>query len=134
MKMWLFFIMFRLHIVFQGVSFCGSTMSLTIVENLPGEKEMKKLVLIGLVIVSTAAGCGRGWLPFRGAPCNSNCVHATPAYDGCQDCTSGHAGYEGYEGGQYGGGIVSEQPYYGGPAVPGTNIAPPMTGLPRAGG
>jgi hypothetical protein len=129
MKMWLFFIMFRLHITFQGVSFCGSTMSLTIVENLPGEKEMKKLVLIGLVIVSTAAGCGRGWLPFRGAMCHGNCVNATPAYDGCQDCTSGQARYEGYEGG-----IISEQPYLGGSAIPGTNMAPPMTGIPRAGG
>lgn len=130
-KMLLFFIMFRLHIVFQGVSFCGSTMSLTIVENLPGEKEMKKLVLIGLVLVTTSAGCGHGWLPFRpfrGATCRGNCVEGTPAYSGCQDCAPGYSGYENYEGETVvDGGIVTGQQYLG---VPQSNVAPPMSSIP----
>jgi hypothetical protein len=108
-------------------------MSLTIVESLPGENQMKKLVFIGLVLVSTAAGCGHGWLPFRGAMCRQNCVGGMPANNGCQDCNSGYAGYEGYEGGQvidggYGSPMVPEQ--YCGSVAPQTNVAPPMTGIP----
>lgn len=75
---------------------------------------MKKLGLIGVVILG-CAGCGHGWLPFRrGATCQENCVHY--AHDDCVGC----AGYPSYSND----GVVSE-PYYG-PAAP----QQPMSNLP----
>ncbi len=82
---------------------------------------MKKLVLIGVVCMSTV-GCGRGWLPlFRGAPCTSNC--AAPALPaalpsaGCNDCGGVSAGYSPYDttvlGGEYMGGQVIGGDYLG---------------------
>lgn len=124
-----FFIMFRLHIVFQRVSFCGSTMNLTIVEDVAKETVMKKLGLIGLVIL-TAAGCGHGWLPFRpfrGAPCGASCMDSSAPVYSAEGCT-GCAGYPSYEGEQ----VIGE---YNSPAVgsgyyntPSTTMGPITSG------
>ena len=75
---------------------------------------MRKLALLGLVL-ALSSGCGRGWLPFRGAPCNSNvCAPAMPAsYDsGCTNCPTA-TGYGDYSS-QVSGGEVLGGNYYGG--------------------
>lgn len=79
---------------------------------------MRKLVLLGVVLV-LSSGCGRGWLPmFRGAPCNGNsCAPAMPAsYDsGCTNCPTA-AGYGQYSG-EYSSGETLGGNYYGGNIV-----------------
>jgi hypothetical protein len=93
-----------------------------------GEKEMKKLLLIGFVL-SLSTGCGRGWLPClnRGAACgNAGCIGAPPALpQGCNACVGGSsAGYGSYEGDSTGGyygneTIVGDSYSGGGQIVPG---------------
>ena len=100
---------------------------------------MRKIALLGLLVV-LGAGCGRGWLPlFRGAPCNS-CAHANPAMPapapGCAPCGS-RSGYGAYEGdvagveGYYGAGVVGGDYYNGtvvdGGYIDGTIVSPSMT-------
>lgn len=98
---------------------------------------MKKLALLGVLIVMSS-GCGRGWLPmFRGAPCNgNNCLPAPMAANcnGCSPATMGYGGYEnefsggtyyGDEGGYYDGGIIN-----GGRMIEGTINSPSMSPLP----
>ena len=105
-----------------------------------GEKEMRKLVLIGLML-SLSTGCGRGWLPMfnRGAACNGNsCLGAAPALPpaNCEGCGVGTAGYGSYEGeiiSSYGGGEVIGSyaaPVYGGVPSTGAITNPPMSTLP----
>ncbi len=93
---------------------------------------MKKLAVLGLLVV-LSSGCGRGWLPlFRGAPCGDTCganvLPAQPA-GGCVGCESGYgAGYSAYEGetigssGYYGSSVVGDG--YISPAPSGTTVAP----------
>jgi hypothetical protein len=91
---------------------------------------MKKLVLLGLVLVSAGTGCGHGWLPFRGAMCRNNCVGSAPAYNGCDDCATGQAGYESYQGeqGGYDMGATGTAPYYPPNVTPQPNTMPIQPG------
>ena len=111
------------------------------VEIMPEVNEMKKLAVLGMLVVLTT-GCGRGWLPiFRGAPCGTaGCVGAAhtlpPSIHGdCSDCGTNSVGYESYPGevisGVYdgaviGGGIINDSGYYG------ESVAPPMISMPAA--
>lgn len=92
---------------------------------------MKKLVLIGLVLSSTAVGCGHGWLPFRGAKCRGECIGAAPINNDCQGCVGGYSNYENYPVEQVVDGGIG-QPYLGGQVigqgVPTVNQVP-MTGI-----
>jgi hypothetical protein len=95
---------------------------------------MKKLAVIGLLVV-LSSGCGRGWLPLtRGAPCGDTCGASLPAQPsaGCVGCESGYgAGYSSYEGetmassGYYGGSVVGDG--YISPAPSSGAAVPPMT-------
>ena len=110
-------IMFRLHIVCCGLSFCGQFGFCRLLRLCVRGKEMRKCLLLG-VILALSSGCGRGWLPmFRGAPCNNN-VCAPASYDrGCTNCPTAagygeysgeYSGVETLGGNYYNGGIVSE--------------------------
>ena len=116
---------------------------------------MKKIALIGLVVL-LSSGCCRGWLPiFRGAPCGSNCglTGAAPTLpvahgSGCGDCPTGAsygnyetplagsgAGYESYPGeiiggtDYYGGNVINQYP--GGQIIEGAIVNPSMSPLPQ---
>ncbi len=93
---------------------------------------MKKLAVLGLLVV-LSSGCGRGWLPlYRGAPCGDTCganvLPAQPAA-GCAGCESGYGtSYSAYEGevigssGYYGSSVIGEG--YIAPSISGTGVAP----------
>lgn len=73
---------------------------------------MKRIALLGLLLL-LSSGCGRGWLPTRrGAACNGSCLTSAPipASAGCNDCVTGYgAGYSGYDSGE----IIGDSGYYG---------------------
>jgi hypothetical protein len=92
---------------------------------------MKKLGLIGLVLLTTA-GCGQGWLPFRpfrGAPCQANCVGAVAQGNDCQGC-AGYSTYDGEMGSEYSG--VPTEGYYGTPQYGSSTLPPPASNQPMA--
>jgi hypothetical protein len=75
---------------------------------------MKRIALLG-VLVLLSSGCGRGWLPTRGAACNAGCLTSAPAAHaqptpGCSDCAAAGYGasYSGYDSGQ----ILGDTGYY----------------------
>ena len=87
---------------------------------------MKKLAVLGLLVV-LSTGCGRGWLPlFRGAPCGDTCGASLPAQPaaGCVGCEPGYGtGYSGYEGE-----VVGNSGYYSGPVIGDSYLAPSPSG------
>jgi hypothetical protein len=96
---------------------------------------MRKLTLIGLMVV-LCVGCGRSWLPLRGASCRGGCGQTPPApqLPACSPCsnTSGYAAYESEmaTGDSYYGGVVDGE-YYDGAIIDGgysngTIVNPPM--------
>ena len=98
---------------------------------------MKKLTLIGMLVV-LSLGCGRSWLPLRGASCRGGCGQTPPApqLPSCDPCstTSGYANYESemVTGDTYYGGNVLGGDYYDGTIInggygDGTIVSPSMT-------
>lgn len=121
----------------------------TLSRNVRGVETMKKLALLGIVLL-LSTGCRSGFLSKcrQGAPCRSGCGAPPAAAPDCNSCCppsyrSGYGGYEGPMAGEYYGGDVIGGDYYDGQIVPGstqmlegvpvegTTISPPMSTIPQ---
>ncbi len=128
------FIMFRLHIECSVVEFCGWMLILPIVETLSEDIEMRKIAVLGLLVV-LCSGCGRGWLPGRGGRCGPACgqqLPPPPTSEPCSTCgpATASASYGAYDetivdSGYYGGEVLSNE-YYPGAASNGMLVEPTM--------